>query len=134
MKHTLTKRQSEALTLIRRWIKEKQYSPTIQEIADGLGYAHRSAASQLVDKLEQRGHIARVPGASRSISIITDERDELRRLRQVRDVAGMYVFEQEKLREVFDSDQNGQEVEAQRPRVEDAFKRLKVILGKINEV
>ena len=92
------KRQSEALTLIRRWIKEKQYSPTIQEIADGLGYAHRSAASQLIDKLEQRGHIARVPGATRSISIITDERDELRQLRQVRDAAGVYVLEQEKLR------------------------------------
>ena len=128
MKHSLTKRQSQALTLIRLWIKEKQYSPTIQEIADGLGYAHRSAASQLIDKLEQRGHISRVHGATRSISIITDERDELRQLRQVRDAAGVYVFEQEKLREVFDRDQDGQEAKAQGPRVADALQRLKGVM------
>tara|TARA_R100001594_G_scaffold13263_2_gene28689 strand:- start:2259 stop:2657 length:399 start_codon:yes stop_codon:yes gene_type:complete len=128
MKHALTKRQTEALTFIRMFIKEKQYSPTIQEIADALGYANRGAAAGLIEKLEMRGHISRVPGATRSISIVTDEREELAKLRNVRDAAGVFIYEQENFRPVYEADQNSQEAREAGGRVADALQRLKVTM------
>jgi len=129
MKHALTKRQTEALTFIRMFIKEKLYAPTIQEIADALGYANRGAAAQLVEKLELRGHISRVPGATRSISIVTDEREELAKLRNVRDASGVFVQESKKHRENYQKDRTSEETQESGARVADALNRLEGVLG-----
>lgn len=129
MKHPLTKRQAEALKFIRFYIKEKAYSPTVQEIANGLGIGNRAGAARLVHKLEMRGHIARIPGATRSISLVTDEREELSSLRQVKDAATVYVTAQKAYGELFSRDKNSPETREAGPKVAKALERLQEIVA-----
>jgi SOS-response transcriptional repressor LexA len=129
MKHALTPRQLEAYNFIRIFIKEKGVSPTSQEIADALKMKSRNSACKIVDAIVDRGHLTKIPGASRSISVVTDEREELARLREVRDSAGVFIQESRKYREVYEKDQASEETREAGPRVADALKRLEGVLG-----
>lgn len=67
----LTPRQAEALAFIRRFQEAQPgVAPTFSEIADGLGLASRSSASRLLDGLEERGFIRRLPNRARCIEIV----------------------------------------------------------------
>lgn len=54
----LTRRQAEALSLIRDRLAEDRVTPTLQEIADLVGYRARSAAHRMVGALIARGYLA----------------------------------------------------------------------------
>lgn len=65
----LTKRQSEILELIRRYIEDTGYPPTRAEIAAELGFRSANAAEEHLKALAKKGAIEMVPGASRGIRL-----------------------------------------------------------------
>jgi len=69
---TLTPRQLEALQYIRDFIESKGYSPTMNEIADGLDVT-KSTVQQYLAALEDGEFIRRQRYAHRSIEIIDPE-------------------------------------------------------------
>ena len=70
MPRKLTPRQQEILDFIRCCIEDK-YPPTLSEIAEGFGFSAKAALDHLV-AIEKKGHIQRVPGIPRSITIIPE--------------------------------------------------------------
>ena len=124
MRHALTKRQLECYNFIRTFIKEKGFSPSDQDICAALNLKSRNSAWSLVNKIEERGYLTRLPFVARSITLVTDEREELVKLREVRDCAGVFVQESRKYREVYEKDQASPEPVAAGPRVADALQRL----------
>lgn len=67
----LTPRQNELLTFISAFKAERgRASPSLDEMKEFMGVSSRSAASRLIDKLEERGCIRRVRYLRRSIEII----------------------------------------------------------------
>lgn len=67
----LTPVQADVLAVIRRLLNEKGYSPSYREIAEGVGRKSIGHLTQIIDGLEQRGYIRRLPNRSRSIQIIS---------------------------------------------------------------
>jgi repressor LexA len=68
MTRGLTKMQSRALD----FIASGDLSPSLQEIADHLGLVSRSGAARLVDGLEERGFVRRIPHRPRSLVVVKD--------------------------------------------------------------
>lgn len=67
----LTERQSEVLAFIRRFIGERGFSPSYQEIAEGVGLVSKSNAYTLVGALVERGYVSRPRGGrARTLAII----------------------------------------------------------------
>jgi repressor LexA len=52
---------------INKFRIEKGYSPSHQEIADGVGIKSKSSVHHCINKLEKRGWVERVPGKIRSV-------------------------------------------------------------------
>ena len=75
MPRKLTDRQREILDFIRCCIEDK-YPPTLSEIAEGFGFSAKAALDHLV-AIEKKGHIHRVPGIPRSITIIDDSGSDM---------------------------------------------------------
>lgn len=67
---TLAPRQAAALSFIRRYIAEKEFSPSLEEIRAQLGVSSRSAVAELLDKLERKGFIEREPGSRRGLRVL----------------------------------------------------------------
>ncbi|MGG6196185.1 LexA family protein [Pantoea allii] len=65
----LTNTQQRTLDFIRGYIGKNRISPTILEIAHGMGWSSGNAASEHVNALERKGFIRRVKRASRGITI-----------------------------------------------------------------
>jgi repressor LexA len=63
----LTKRQAETLSLIRRFLREKGYPPTVRELVSLTGRKSTAGVQKLLNALERKGHIKKVPGRSRGI-------------------------------------------------------------------
>jgi len=63
----LTKRQGELLSLIRQFVREKGYPPTVRELVALTGKKSTSGVQKLLDALGRKGYIKRVPGRSRGI-------------------------------------------------------------------
>lgn len=66
----LTRRQAEALAIIRASKERDGFSPSYAELGSLLG-CNKSAVHRLVTCLEERGHIRRVPNAVRCIEIVS---------------------------------------------------------------
>lgn len=64
-----TRRQGECLNLIKVFIEKENIAPTIRELSDEMGLSI-SNIWRFVDGLIKRGYLRKVPGHSRSISII----------------------------------------------------------------
>ncbi len=69
MKTELTSRQHTVLKILNELIVDNDFSPTIREFADVLGFTVR-AASDYLKLFEKRGYITRIPGKARTIKII----------------------------------------------------------------
>lgn len=67
---TLAPRQAAALSFIRRHIAEHEISPSLEEIRVQLGVSSRSAAAELIDKLERKGFIEREAGKYRGLRVL----------------------------------------------------------------
>jgi repressor LexA len=63
----LTKRQGELLSLIRQFVREKGYSPTVRELVALTGKKSTAGVQKLLHALGRKGYIERAPGRSRGI-------------------------------------------------------------------
>ncbi|MBN1253745.1 MAG: repressor LexA [Deltaproteobacteria bacterium] len=63
----LTKKQGEILFLIRQFIREKGYSPTVRELVALTGRKSTAGVQKLLEALERKGYIKKAPGRSRGI-------------------------------------------------------------------
>ena len=67
----LTDKQKNVLKLIADKVKEVGYPPTLQELADELGFSSKNAALKHLAALERKGYIGkREGGAARGIRIL----------------------------------------------------------------
>ena len=65
----LTEKQEAALNMLKLYIKRIGRAPSLRAFAAGLGTTVSNAHRYLV-ALEERGHIKRLPGRERAITII----------------------------------------------------------------
>lgn len=69
----LSKRQQQILAVIRRYITEHGYPPTVREIAQTVGLNSISTVHTHLRNLESEGMIRRNPSMSRAIEIVEEE-------------------------------------------------------------
>ena len=65
----LTKKQSDVLTYIQTYIKDKGYAPSLDEIREHFAFASVSTAHYYLEKLSSAGFIQREDGRSRAIEV-----------------------------------------------------------------
>lgn len=65
----LSKKQQQVLDFIKAFIEEKNYGPSVREIAEGLNLNSPSTVHNHLKNLEEKGYIVRDPKISRSISL-----------------------------------------------------------------
>ena len=70
----LTARQQEVLDLIKRSIVTSGFPPTRAEIAEQLGFRSPNAAEEHLKALARKGAIEMMPGASRGIRIVEEQK------------------------------------------------------------
>jgi len=68
MAKLLTKRQQTVIDVIRAWIKERGYPPTIRELGQKLGIKSLRGVTTHLDAIQKKGFLKREPRA-RSISL-----------------------------------------------------------------
>jgi repressor LexA len=66
----LTRRQRQVLDFVQAFTDENGYSPSLEEIAAGLGFSSVSNAHQHVTALVERGHLRRPRGKNRSLEVV----------------------------------------------------------------
>src|SRR5215472_7235 len=66
----LTRRQKELYDFISRFVEERGYSPSYQEIGEGLGLISLATVHKHVGNLEQKGLLKRGANRSRSIDLL----------------------------------------------------------------
>lgn len=69
----LTRRQRELLDFLSTFISDKGYSPTLEEIGQGLGLSSLATIHKHLRNLEQKGMIRRRWNHSRSIQLVDPE-------------------------------------------------------------
>src|ERR1043165_6359441 len=74
----LTKRQKEFLDFLAEFLEKKRYSPSYQEIADGLNLASLATVHKHITALESKQYLKRNFNHSRSLEIGTRYYDEQR--------------------------------------------------------
>lgn len=72
----LTARQSQILDHIRQHIEETGFPPTRMDIANTFGFRSPNAAEEHLRALAKKGVIRMVPGASRGIQLVEEEKQE----------------------------------------------------------
>ena len=72
----LTKKQTLILNFISEFTKTNNYSPSYREIMSGLGLTSVSAVAEHIDNLVAKGALRKVPGASRSLEVVTSNYPE----------------------------------------------------------
>ncbi len=70
----LTARQQQVLDLIKQAISDTGFPPTRAEIAKELGFKSPNAAEEHLKALARKGAIEMVPGASRGIRIVEEDK------------------------------------------------------------
>ena len=80
----LTRRQRQVMDFIAGFLQEHGYSPSFQEMADGLGLSSLATVHKHILTLERKGFLRRGPNQSRSIEPGPRYLQEVRRARQER--------------------------------------------------
>ncbi len=70
----MKKRQQEIYDFIKSYTAEKQYPPTIREIATGVGLKSSSTVHGHLDRMRESGYINFVNTSSRTLSIVDGQR------------------------------------------------------------
>ena len=70
MSFGLTRRQRQVFDFIRAKIEAHNVPPSYDEIKQAVGLKSKSSVARIIDELEERGAIRRLPGRSRSIEIV----------------------------------------------------------------
>ena len=124
MKASLTQNQLKAYHAIRAFIKEHGYSPTLRELMNLLDLRFVTQAARLVQQLEVRSYITRTQGLPRSITLVPDDKNEIKKLREIRDVANIFISRQIEFREAYDADNSSPETEKARAKLADGYENL----------
>jgi repressor LexA len=66
----ITRRQRELYDFISRFVAEKQYSPSFEEIKEGMGLSSLATVHKHVTNLEKKGLLTRDYNRSRSIDLL----------------------------------------------------------------
>jgi len=66
----LTKRQGEILLLLRKFVRERGYPPTVREMVSLTGRKSTAGVQKLLDALVRKGYIKKTPGCSRGIVLL----------------------------------------------------------------
>jgi len=66
----LTRRQKQVLDFLARFINRRGYSPSFEEIGEGLGLSSIATVHKHVENLERKGFIRRGYNQSRSIDVV----------------------------------------------------------------
>lgn len=69
----LTPRMLELKSFIASFEQDHGVMPTFREMASGTGLASISNIYRLLDGLEERGHIRRLPNRARAIALVGNE-------------------------------------------------------------
>lgn len=69
----LKPKEIRVLDLIKYKISEQGYAPSVREICKELGLKSTSTAQMYIDRLTDKGYIAREGGKSRTIVLVSDE-------------------------------------------------------------
>lgn len=67
----LTKRQKEILDYIERFIVDRGYAPSFEEIAESFGYSSLATVHEHLSNLERKGYIRKSYNESRSIELVS---------------------------------------------------------------
>lgn len=67
---SLTQREADLMDFLRQRIGETGIAPSLEEMRKGLGLAAKSGVHRMLEGLEERGRIRRLPGKARAIEII----------------------------------------------------------------
>lgn len=62
-----TDRQLDVLQFIADFIDERQHSPSIREICDGIGVSGTGGVLRHLERMERKGLVGRVVGVSRGL-------------------------------------------------------------------
>lgn len=65
----LTRRQSEVLDYIAKYVSENGFSPSYQEIMEHMGYSSKSRVHHVIKALVDRGYLKRIPNATRCLQV-----------------------------------------------------------------
>lgn len=82
MPREATETYDDTLLFIRQFIKQHGYSPSVREIAAGIGTTSTSVAGYHIRRLSDLGKIEWTPGIARSIRIIKGKRNDQTQRRQ----------------------------------------------------
>lgn len=124
-KFALTRRQQETLDAILTYRTENGVSPTVREIMELIGAKSLGHASSLLDAIQERGYITRLPGKARSITPATDDSRSLEALRKTRDAAVVYLSAQQNFRGLFEGSPTSPETVAAGKIVGKALENLR---------
>ncbi|MDF1511357.1 transcriptional regulator [Robertmurraya sp. DFI.2.37] len=70
MLNDLTKRQSEILSTITNYIKNKGYAPSIREIGDMVNLSSTSTVAGHMEKLKEKGYVTWKPSQPRTLQLL----------------------------------------------------------------
>lgn len=71
----MTEKQKQVFLFISEYIKNNGFTPSYQEMCDELGIKSKSHIHNIVKNLEQQGYIQSIRGKTRSISIVSQNKD-----------------------------------------------------------
>lgn len=66
----ITKRQRDLLRFVKRYTANNGYCPNYDEIMQGIGLKSKNGVWRLVNELEQRGFVRRLPNRARAIEVV----------------------------------------------------------------
>lgn len=72
MHKELTESNKKILQFLKQYVKQNNYPPTHREIANHFGHKTLSQVQKSLTNLEQNNFIKKIPGLSRSITILQD--------------------------------------------------------------
>ncbi len=78
----LTRRQKEVLDFIAGFVEHNGYSPSYEEIAEGMSLASLATVHKHISALEEKHYVRRSFNRSRSLEVTSKFRDEMRRMRR----------------------------------------------------
>ncbi|MFN3531382.1 MAG: transcriptional repressor LexA [Candidatus Brocadia sp.] len=70
MNTTLTEKQADFLSFLKKYLQERGYPPTVRESMVGLGLSSTSIVKRYFDILERKGYIKRQSHSPRAIEIV----------------------------------------------------------------
>lgn len=65
----LTARQRKVLRVIREWVQEHGYPPSVREIGDAVGLQSTSSVHHQLRTLERKGYLRRDPNRTRAVDV-----------------------------------------------------------------